>query len=240
MKSVNSFCPYFGKYRTVTEADWLPSKDPLLMLAILEPWAADEVVSDRQLRLFVCACSRRLWHLLTDERRKDVELAERFVDGIASREEIAARRRELHQAGPDRERPGEPAIARWCILDGTGYGGPDDYRVEVLTALGAFRRDRQPRLPKRDAEEDAAQAVLLRDIFGNPFRPVAFEPAWRTERTTGIASTMYEERDFADMPILADALEEAGCVNADVLAHCREPGVHVRGCRVVDLVLDKK
>jgi hypothetical protein len=51
---------------------------------------------------------------------------------------------------------------------------------------------------------------------------------------------MYEERDFAGMPILADALEEAGCNNADILAHCREPGVHVRGCWVVDLLLAKE
>jgi hypothetical protein len=235
MKSVNSFCRFFatGKnnYRTVTEADWLEAREPLLMLAILEPWAADEVITDRQLRLFACACSRRLWHLLTDERRKDVELAERFVDGEASQEAITARRREIDSAGSGRERPGEPAVARWCILDGTtGYGGPDDYRWEILKALRE----------KRGAKEYAAQADLLRDIFGSPFSPVAFDPAWRTEHTVGIASKMYEERDFAAMPILADALEEAGCDNTDILAHCREPGVHVRGCWVVDLLLGKK
>jgi hypothetical protein len=228
MKSVNSFCPSFGNYRTVTEAEWLASHDPLEMLAILEPWAADEAISDRQLRLFVCACSRRLWHLLPDQRQKDVELAERFLDGQASEEEITARRREIHRAG--REIPDEPAVARWCILDGTGYGGPDDYRWEILKALRE----------KRGVEEDTAQVALLRDIFGSPFSPVGFDPAWWTEHTVGIASKMYEERDFAGMPILADALEEAGCDNADILAHCRDPGVHVRGCRVVDLVLAKK
>jgi hypothetical protein len=91
-----------------------------------------------------------------------------------------------------------------------------------------------------DGGELMAQSDLLLDIFGNPFRPVAFDPAWRTEHTAGIASKMYEERDFAGMPILADALEEAGCDNADILAHCRETGVHVRGCWVVDLVLAKE
>ncbi len=83
------------------------------------------------------------------------------------------------------------------------------------------------------------QTVLLRDIFGNPFRPVAFDPAWRTEHTVGIAAKMYEDRDFAAVPILADALEEAGCDGEAILSHCREPGVHVRGCWVVDLVLSK-
>jgi hypothetical protein len=86
----------------------------------------------------------------------------------------------------------------------------------------------------------SAEPGAIRDIVGNPFRPVAFDPAWRTEHTAGIASKMYEERDFAGMPILAHALEEAGCDNADILPHCREGGVHVRGCRVVDLVLGKE
>jgi hypothetical protein len=79
----------------------------------------------------------------------------------------------------------------------------------------------------------------MKDIFGNPFRPVAFDPAWRTEAAIGLAGRMYESRDFSAMPILADALEEAGCDVADVLAHCRGPGPHVRGCWVVDHVLGK-
>ena len=80
---------------------------------------------------------------------------------------------------------------------------------------------------------------LFRDIFGNPFRPVAFDPEWRTETVVGIARDIYEDRAFERVPILADAIEEAGCDNADILSHCREPGVHVRGCWVVDLLLGK-
>ena len=83
------------------------------------------------------------------------------------------------------------------------------------------------------------QVSYLRDIFGNPFRPVVFPKSWRTEAAVGLALRMYDDRDFAAMPILADALEEAGCDDADILTHCREPGVHVRGCWVVDLVLGK-
>ena len=85
----------------------------------------------------------------------------------------------------------------------------------------------------------AAQAGLFRDIFGNPFRPVAFAPVWRTDTAVAIARGMYESRDFGAMPILADALQDAGCDSDDVLNHCRTPGEHVRGCWVVDLVLDK-
>jgi hypothetical protein len=80
----------------------------------------------------------------------------------------------------------------------------------------------------------------LRDIFGNPFRPVAFSPEWRTDTVVTLARTMYESREFGAMPILADALQDAGCDNDDILNHCREPGTHVRGCWVVDLVLGKE
>jgi hypothetical protein len=89
-------------------------------------------------------------------------------------------------------------------------------------------------------QEKAAQAALLRDIFGNPFRPVTFAPSWRTDTVLSLARQMYDLRDFSAMPILADALQDAGCDNDDVLDHCRGPGPHVRGCWVVDLVLGKE
>jgi hypothetical protein len=86
----------------------------------------------------------------------------------------------------------------------------------------------------------ASQRSLLRDVVGNPFRPVSFDPAWRTSTAVALAQQMYDSRDFAIMPILGDALEDAGCDNHDILAHCRNPqGTHVRGCWVVDLVLGK-
>jgi hypothetical protein len=84
-----------------------------------------------------------------------------------------------------------------------------------------------------------SHAKLFREIVGNPFRIVTFDPAWRSTTAIGLAESMYTARDFAAMPILADALEEAGCDHPDVLAHCRGPGPHVRGCWLVDLVLGK-
>ncbi|MBP3954889.1 hypothetical protein J8F10_06280 [Gemmata sp. G18] len=83
----------------------------------------------------------------------------------------------------------------------------------------------------------AHQPPVLREIFGNPFRSVALSPDWLTSTAVGLASQMYESRDFGAMPTLADALQDAGCDIADVLDHCRGPGPHVRGCWVVDLVL---
>ncbi|MBL8798455.1 MAG: hypothetical protein JNM56_31460 [Planctomycetia bacterium] len=83
------------------------------------------------------------------------------------------------------------------------------------------------------------QLRLLRDIFGNPFRPVAVEPTWLTSTVASLAQAIYDERAFDRLPILADALEDAGCDNADILNHCRQPGEHVRGCWCVDLVLGK-
>ena len=80
----------------------------------------------------------------------------------------------------------------------------------------------------------------MRDIFGSPFRPLAFAPEWRTDTAVAVAKQMYAARDFSGMPILADALQDAGCDSEDILAHCRDGNlVHVRGCWVVDLVLRK-
>jgi hypothetical protein len=85
-----------------------------------------------------------------------------------------------------------------------------------------------------------ATATLRRDIFGNPFRPAAFSPSWRTDTAVTLARIMYDSRDFSAMPILADALQDAGCDSDDILNHCRGDGTHVRGCWVVDLVLGKE
>ena len=79
----------------------------------------------------------------------------------------------------------------------------------------------------------------IRDIFGNPFRPVTLDSRWLSETVVALATGIYADRAFDRMPILADALEEAGCDHPDILAHCRGAGSHVRGCWVVDLILGK-
>src|SRR5262249_44367045 len=89
-----------------------------------------------------------------------------------------------------------------------------------------------------DDEGRALQAALLRDIVGNPFRSITFDHSWRKPAVVDLAREIHEQRAFERMPSLADALEDAGCDNADVLQHCLQPGEHVRGCWVVDLILE--
>ena len=92
-----------------------------------------------------------------------------------------------------------------------------------------------------DSIRPERQVQLLRDMFGNPFRPVSIDPAWLAPNVKFIAQTIYDERRFTDMPsLLADALLEAGCTSEAILNHCRQPGEHFRGCWVVDLLLRKE
>jgi hypothetical protein len=94
--------------------------------------------------------------------------------------------------------------------------------------------------------EAGAQAGLLRDVFGNPFRRVSPDPGWRPSTVVRLAEAAYDERqlpsghlDPARLAVLADALEAAGCDNPEILAHLRGPGPHVRGCWGLDLVLGR-
>lgn len=91
--------------------------------------------------------------------------------------------------------------------------------------------------PRLFPERSAAGCDAVRDIFGNPFRPVAFDPGWRTETAVGIARRIADSREYGNLPVLADALQDAGCDAAAVLDHCRDPGDHVPGCWVVEAVL---
>ncbi len=224
----------------MTEAEWLACEDPRRMLGFVRGDKRNPL-PERRSRLFGVACCRRLLHLIVDSRsRKALEVTERYADGTATTDELDAAYSEafdveaFYAEHPDRQRGkrlealgcAANAVAECCHEDELAEG----VALEALTAAEAARI----------TGEAAAQANLVRDIFGNPFRLVAFDPAWRTEHIVGIASKVYEKRDFATMAILADALEETGCVEAGILVHCREPGVHVRGCWVVDAILVKE
>jgi len=207
----------------MTEAEWLACTDPTPMLEFLR-----DKGSERKLRLFACACCRRIWHLLTDERsRKAVEAAEQFADGEIDVKTLGA----AHAAAwPVVTTASDPAYcpgqAALCAA------APQPIRLILYLILYT------PVI-----EGYAANCDLLGDIFGNLFRPVTLDPAWLTWHDgllVSMAQKMYESRDFSDMAVLADALEEAGCDNADILAHCRQPGEHVRGCWVLDLLLGKE
>ena len=192
-------------------------------------------LSDRKLRLFACACCRRIWHLLAEGSREAVVVAERYADGQASQADLGlAEGRALDTA---QNSDGEAA---WFAAYPDAFMAAFDasYCAAGLEACLGWpgRNDHDE---ERVTKEHAESADLLRDIFGNPFRPIIFSPSWRTDTVVMLAYQMYDSRDFSPMPILADALQDAGCDNEDILAHCRSGGSHVRGCWGVDLVLGK-
>jgi hypothetical protein len=126
-----------------------------------------------------------------------------------------------------------------------GAGDAVSYCAELVDRTGVLQLRNTPGLSLFEIDEAKERirlvlAEVVRDIFGNPFRPVAFYPAWRTDTAVALARQMYDSREFGAMPILADALQDAGCEDEQVLHHCRDTNqVHVRGCWVCDLVLGK-
>lgn len=110
-------------------------------------------------------------------------------------------------------------------------------RTGPLARLRGRWKITKVREPLPTGADHPTQCRLIRDIFGNPFRPVTFDVEWRSSTAVALAKQIYASRDFSTMPILADALQDAGCENGDILKHCRKPGTHVRGCWVVDGIL---
>jgi hypothetical protein len=213
----------------VTEAEWLTCTDPQPMLQFLRG-----KVSDRKLRLFAVACCRRIWHLLTDERsRNAVDVAEGFADGKRSDDEMKRAATES-LAVLESTNASAPRAARW-----TAIYNPASLCGCINTALVRNLRGQILREPAILADPD--QTAILRDIFGRQcFRSVHVTAASHSATVKTIAIAIYEDRAFDRLPFLADALEEAGCMDAEILNHCRQPGEHWRGCWVVDLILGKQ
>jgi hypothetical protein len=233
----------------MTEAEWDAGGDPTPMLDFLR---RSGKASDRKLRLFACGCCRRIWPLLTDERgRRAVEVAELLADLLAGDQVRSDARREAQQAS------GSRGVERWPRI-------PKGERRAASAAYWAVAREvdeavgQTPRLaidavvwqaggPERcdwsslQARERMCQAALLRDLFGPlPFREVRIDSswvAWGDGTVRKLAEATYQERRFEDLPVLADALLDAGCGDEEILAHCREPGPHARGCWLVDALL---
>jgi hypothetical protein len=198
----------------------------------------------RKLRLFLCACARRVWELIPPGLcRKAVALGERLADGEEVAARVAAldfwqdrgalsRRHAAHAAGVCVEKN-----LRWASVVGADAAAMAAAWALLEAEGGADMRPYDYDRGKR--AEERAQAALLREVFGNLFRPVAVDPRWLTPDVVPLARGIYAERAFDQLPILADALEEAGCADEAVLGHCRGSGPHVRGCWVVDLLLGK-
>lgn len=229
-------------YEAMTEAEWLVCDDPDKMLSFLRGKA-----SDRKLRLFAVACCRRIWHLLTDERsRKAVEAGERLADQLVREPEHRA----IAEAAKHVDNDGTNNAAHAAYLAAEINSPPNhpdaEWGIAFETMCMAAYADPQylqswstehgTRYYPADSIQQA-HCHLLRDIFNNPFRPVAMKQAWRTSEVVTLARFIYENRDFDRMPELAEALENSGCTDADVLNHCRTAKEHVRGCWIVDLIL---
>jgi hypothetical protein len=227
----------------MTEAEWLTCGNARTMLTFLggKP-------GERKLRLFTCACWRQRWLDQADPgSARAVAAAERYADGLcpwgevkaahekAERSALAAGRaldeagwendREAFRFAQGRQRMTWAAV--WTVAHGYTYAADHVLR---LAQQGATKKQR------------AGFADLVRDVFGNPFRSVAVDPAWLTwngRLVRRLAQSIYDERRFGDLGVLADALEEAGCGAGELLAHCRSPGPHVLGCWAVDALLQK-
>jgi hypothetical protein len=201
-------------------------------------WLAEQKKNHRKLRLWACACCRRLDDLLADSRSQNaVAVAERLADRLAGKEEVREAREAAKRVPRIREKlRGTPA--EWGASAPVFLLHPSAEEFSRTATVRAAIAMEEGGVTTRDAEQ-RVQFELLRDVFGNPFRPVDFDPRWRTPTAVALAQQVYDSGDYSTMPILADALEDAGCENEDILNHCRSKGPHVKGCWVVDLVLGK-
>jgi hypothetical protein len=225
----------------MNEAQWLASGSPQEMLRFLRD---NDKLSERKWRLFAAACCRRIDRLLTFDRSRDViGFAERFADGLAGAEELTTVYERAERALKD-----WPGILRYDVRGAAAAA----FATACPNLSGAFRARHFAALAAGGGPGEAlAQVALLSDLFGNPFRsPPTINPAWLSWNDCTVrrlAEAIYEQRelpsghlDNARLGVLADALEEAGCRDPDILAHCRQEGaVHVRGCWLIDLLLNR-
>jgi len=202
---------------TMTEQEWLACNDPRRMLDFLRGKS-----SDRKLRLFACGFCRIVGHLDHDEQgQAALETSERFADGLATAGELEASKAKARAAARSGNEAAELA-ANAAASDATWAVG----RLFGHITTHAIRR---------------SQVELLHDLWGPIlFRHLPIEPSWLTPKVAGLAQRIYADRAFDHLPALADALEETGCHDTDILAHCRGPGPHILGCWVLDLILGKE
>jgi hypothetical protein len=200
--------------------------------------------SDRKLRLFAVACCRRLAHFpLIETVQAAIEVAERFADGHATAADLqqAAAQAQGYQGGYTVGVRARAAV-RACSLDARDAASATGQVVfAVYAAAGRSESVRRA--------ESAEHGDLLRCLFGNPFREVPIAPsilAWNDGCIMRLAQAAYEDRhllegtlDRTRLAVLADAIEESGYSDTELLGHLRSPGPHVRGCHAVDSILGR-
>jgi hypothetical protein len=222
------------------EAGWESSDDPVEMLSLLHHGS-----NARKLRLFAVACCHQFGQfLMLTESRRAVEVAERFADGGARPEALraawAAARGVFPAFYSTKMYNFVPALAAVHCARADAWSAALETSARLLeAALPLAVRETSGQVVDGTTAVRRRQAELLRDIFGNPFRIPAVEPAWRTSYILDLSRTVYERRRWEDLHVLADALERSGCKGEGILSHCRQPGPHVRGCWVVDWLIGK-
>lgn len=232
----------------MTESQWLASTQRTPMLAFLRA-----KTSKRKMRLFAAACCRRILPLQIDENNGlAIAIAERYADGRCSDEELAAAhkaarfRSKLAWRIADKAKVKKRLILPHitdaiCICVSSDVKLNADLVADYATrAVASDQSYDAESFYKQSEAEAVCQIAILRDIFGNPYRPATFKARWLSSQVVGLARTIYDTRSFERMPALGEALMDAGCNNEDVLDHCRAPGPHVLGCWVVDLILGKQ
>jgi hypothetical protein len=212
----------------MTEDEWLGSEDALKLLefhhANFGKIARDLKPADRfhrKGRLFACACCYYVIECAKSGSARSIEIAEQFADGEVNKRALEAERRSL-------------AIPGWASRPFIVTDAINSLLRSPLAVAHVMQ------ICTASAHDWKWFSAFARDILGNPFRPVPFGPRWRTSDVNGLARSIYGDRAFDRMPILADALMDAGCADEQFLSHCRGAGPHVRGCWVVDLVLGKE
>lgn len=215
------------------EEKWLRSIDPLWMIdkVILPNTGLVGQERARKLRLMMCGWCRQIWSLLRDQRsRNAVEVGEKFADGKCRETELSDARSNMPGLKDATwYRDGQVAIN--CVFDEGWHQWKTLSPTLSYEGLGEFFR------PAMLSNE--AQANIIRDIFGNPFRPTTIGRQFITGQAIAMAEHAYDNRDWASLPVISDALEEAGCIEQPILDHLRGPGPHVRGCWCLDVILGK-
>jgi hypothetical protein len=212
-------------FAELTEYQWLNVNEPLQMLDFVLGRA-----SERKLRLFCCACWRPLANTwVYSSLREVLDAAEAFAEGKAGRGRL--KRIVAHRSGSDCEG------IRWLAAKRATQAVRETVRCSALASsyLAGWGTHSDLWITAR-----RRQAIYLREIFGNPFSVRAIQSRWLTSTVTFLAQVASEDRDYAVLPLLGDALEEAGCSDQAILQHCRGNGEHVRGCWVLDLILGKE
>ncbi len=212
----------------MTDAEWYEHDPPWMLLKVAASRA-------RKARLFMAGSVRTTGAApMSPQLVRSIELAEEYADGRGTKSALTKARASLRGTKPVYPHGWRGTdYLLWCALNPDWGSGLIRFEGAWMWAVDTDRL-----LPEHVHQRDAQSGLML-DIFGNPFRPVPRDPSWLTSDVMMLARGMYESRDFAAMPILADALQDAGCQRAEVLDHCRGSGPHVRGCWVVDLVLGK-